>query len=76
VAPLLGRRDVGRDPDPRRKLHGGDEAFRRFHAATRFLPFTGRDSLRRPRELSPLAVGIGVVLTTVLRVFHGRLFGP
>jgi uncharacterized membrane protein len=60
----------------RRKLATAGDAFRRFHASTPFLPFTGRDTLRGLRELSPVAVAIGIALTTALRWFHGSLFGP
>lgn len=36
----------------------------------------GLSSLRGLRELSPLAVGIGVLLTVAIGLFHGTLFGP
>jgi uncharacterized membrane protein len=39
-------------------------------AATPFLPFGGRDSLRGLRELPPLAIAIGVALTVALRWAH------
>jgi uncharacterized membrane protein len=45
-----------------------------WHAATPFLPFTGRATLRGLRELPPLAIAIGVALTFGLRWLHGPLF--
>lgn len=45
-----------------------------WHAATPFLPFTGRATLRGLRELPPLAIAIGVALTVALRWLHGPLF--
>jgi uncharacterized membrane protein len=58
----------------RRKLASGGEAFARFHAQTAFLPFTGPGALQGLREMRlPLALGIG--LATLLRVYHGSLFG-
>ena len=50
--------------------------FRAFWEGTPFLPFSGPNTLRGPRELSPLAVVLGVALTVGLRWFHGSLFGP
>jgi uncharacterized membrane protein len=46
-----------------------------FHAATPFLPFTGRETMRGLREMSPVAVALGVALTVVVRTFHARWFG-
>jgi uncharacterized membrane protein len=57
-----------------RKLATGDEAFRRYHAETPFLPFSGRETLRGLRELSPLALAGGVGATVLLRLFHAQLF--
>jgi uncharacterized membrane protein len=53
-----------------RKLASGPEGFREFHAATPFVPFTGSGTLRALRELSPIAVGIGIVLTIAVRYAH------
>ena len=53
-----------------RKLAGGDAAFRRFHAATAFLPFTRRGAMRGLRELSPLAVGLGLAVALAARCLH------
>lgn len=47
-----------------------------FHAQTPFLPFTGRSTLRGLRELSPIALAVGVALTIALRWYHQPLFGP
>ena len=59
----------------RRKLALGTPGFERFHAATPFLPFTGRDTLRGLRELSPAIVGAGIALTVVVRWLHPSWFG-
>jgi uncharacterized membrane protein len=67
---------VGSRHQDRRKLAANVPGYREFVAATPFLPFTGRETLRGLRELPPLGVAIGVGLTVVLRVFHGTLFGP
>lgn len=56
-----------------RKLATLGESFRRFHAETAFLPFA-RGGLRGLAEV-PIAVGIGVAITVLLRVFHSSLFG-
>ncbi len=58
----------------RRKLASGDEAFRDWYEKTPFLPFTGRETLRGLRELSPMVYGIGIVLTIGFRLLHGPLF--
>lgn len=57
-----------------RKLASGGEDFRRYHAETPFLPFSGRETLRGLRELSPAALVGGIVLTVLLRWFHAPLF--
>jgi uncharacterized membrane protein len=59
----------------RRKLASGGEAYRSFHAATPLLPFTGRETLRGLRELSPLITAAGVGLAVVVRYFHPAWFG-
>ena len=59
----------------RRKLASGGEAYRSFHAATPFLPFTGRETVRGFRELSPLITAAGVGLAVVVRYFHAAWFG-
>ena len=67
---------VGSRHQDQRKLAANVPGYREFVAATPFLPFTGRETLRGLRELPPLGVAIGVGLTVVLRVFHATLFGP
>ena len=49
--------------------------FRAFYEATPFLPFTGRDTLRGLRELSPVVVGAGIAAAAVVRYFHAAWFG-
>ena len=66
---------VGSWHQDRRKLAGGDERFERFHAATPFIPFTGRAALRGLMELSPLAVVIGVAVALVARYLHPSVGG-
>lgn len=57
-----------------RKLAAGDPVFRRFHAGTPFLLFTGRETLRGLRELSPLAIAAGLALGVAVRWLHGSLY--
>jgi len=59
----------------RRKLALGVPGFAAFHAATPFLHFTGRETLRGLRELSPAVLAAGIVLTAVVRWFHPSWFG-
>lgn len=66
---------VGAWHQDQRKLAEGPPGFRAFWEATPFLPFTGRGTLQGLRELSPVALLLGVALTVVLRLFHDRLFG-
>ena len=61
---------VGSWHQDRRKLAGGDPRFERFHAATAFIPFTGRGALRGLMELPPLAVIIGIAVALVARYLH------
>src|SRR5437016_1585989 len=49
--------------------------FRAFYEATPFLPFTGRDTLRGLRELSPVVVVAGIAATAVVRYYHAAWFG-
>ena len=58
-----------------RKLASGDPAFERFHAATSFLPFTGRGALRGLRELPPLAVIVAIALALAARCLHPSTAG-
>lgn len=59
----------------RRKLASGPAALRAFYQQTPFLPFTGPASARGIRELGPVAIVVGVVVTLVLRHFHAAWFG-
>ena len=59
----------------RRKLALGAPGYREFHAATPFVPFTGAATLRGLRELSPVAVAVGLLATAIVRWFHPRWFG-
>jgi len=58
-----------------RKRADGPPGFAAFADATPFFPFTGRDTLQGLRELSPLAVALGVGATWLVRHFHERWFG-
>ena len=58
-----------------RKLAAGDPAYERFHAATSFLPFTGRGAMRGLMELPPLAVIVGIVVALVARCLHPSIGG-
>ena len=59
----------------RRKVAGGDPRFERFHAATSFIPFTGRDAMRGLMELPPRAAIIGVAIALVARYLHPSIGG-
>lgn len=59
----------------RRKLATGPAGYREFYEHTPFLPFTGRDTLRGLRELSPIAVVGGIGLALAIRYFHASWFG-
>lgn len=65
---------VGSWHQDRRKLATEGEAFRAWHAATPFLPFTGRGTLRGLKEIPPLVIAIGTGLTVVFRLLHGPLW--
>jgi len=66
---------VGAWHQDRRKLALGVPGFREFHAATPFLPFTGPETLRGLRELSPVVVAVGFLATGLVRWFHPSWFG-
>ena len=66
---------VGSWHQDQRKLAAGHPRFERFHAATSFIPFTGRDALRGLMELPPLAAIIGVVIALVARYLHPSIGG-
>ena len=67
---------VGARHQDRRKLADGPSGFGAFHAATPFLPFTGKEPLAGLRDLSPFVVSAAIAVTIVLRYFHRSLFGP
>ncbi len=58
-----------------RKLVTDSDRYVEFHAATPLIPFTGRQTLRGLREMSPLAYAIGIGLAVLLRYFHPQWFG-
>ena len=66
---------IGSWHQDRRKLAAGDPQFERFHAATAFIPFTGRDAMRGLMELPPLAAIIGVAIALVARYLHPSIGG-
>jgi uncharacterized membrane protein len=66
---------VGAGHQDGRKLALGVPGFDRFHAATPFLPFTGRETLQGLRELPAAVVGAGIVVTVVVRWLHPVWFG-
>lgn len=64
---------IGCRHQDQRKLAGGDEAFRRFYAATPFLPSPA--GILPALRADPIPIAIGVALTVLVRWFHPRLFG-
>lgn len=66
---------VGCQHQDRRKLASGDEAFRRFHAATPFLPFSRPAGVIEALRSQPLAIAAGVALAVALRWLHPAMFG-
>ena len=66
---------VGSWHQDRRKLAAGDPRFERFHAATSFIPFTGRGAIRGLMELPPRAAIIGVAIALVARYLHPSIAG-
>jgi len=66
---------VGSWHQDRRKLALGVPGFAAFYGRTPFWPFTGSETLQGLRELSPLAVFLGVGLTALIRHFHPSWFG-
>lgn len=57
-----------------RKRARGPASFRRFHAATSFLPFGRRGSLRGVREIPPAVMAAGVLAALGMRWLHGSLW--
>ena len=66
---------IGAAHQDQRKLVTGPPGYREFCAQTPFLPFTGRDTLQGLRELSPIAIGAGILLAVGIRYFHASWFG-
>ena len=66
---------VGAWHQDQRKLALGVPGFRRFYEGTPFLPFTGRETLRGLRELSPAVVVTGIAAAAAVRWFHPSWFG-
>jgi uncharacterized membrane protein len=66
---------IGAWHQDRRKLALDVPGFRRFHDATPFVPFTGRETWRGLRELSPLVVGSGIAVAAAIRWAHPSWFG-
>lgn len=58
-----------------RKLAAPGESYRSFYDRTPLVPFTGGRTLQGLRELSRVALAVGIGLTILLRVFHSNLFG-
>ena len=66
---------VGAAHQDARKSHSGPAGYAEFARETPFLPFTGRDTLRGLRELSPIAVVVGLGAAFAVRWFHASWFG-
>ncbi len=66
---------IGAAHQDQRKLVVGPPGYREFFAQTPFLPFTGRETVRGLRELSPVAVVGGVLLAAGIRYVHAGWFG-
>jgi uncharacterized membrane protein len=58
-----------------RKRIAGPPGYAEFTAATPFLPFTGSQTLRGLRELSKIALAVGILLAIAIRYFHSGWFG-
>lgn len=61
---------VGARHQDARKIAQKVSGYAEFVAATPFLPFTGRETLRGLRELSPVALGIGIGAAVLVRWAH------
>ncbi len=66
---------IGSTHQDRRKLVTDADRYRPFYEATPLIPFTGKSTLRGLKELSWLAIGLGIGATVLVRYFHGSLFG-
>ena len=58
-----------------RKLEGSDVQFKKFHAATAFIPFTKRGAVRGLKELRLVAVIAGVAVALITRFLHPSILG-
>jgi len=67
---------IGTRHQDQRKLASGGEAFRRFHAATPFLPFSRPAGIPAALREQPIPIAIGIALAVLVRWFHPALFGP
>ncbi len=67
---------IGTRHQDQRKLASGGEAFRRFHDATPFTPFSRPAGVLSALREQPIPIALGVVLTIAVRWFHPALFGP
>lgn len=61
--------------DQRKIQTGAPAGYKQFAADTPFFPFTGRDTLQGLRELSPIAVVVGLAAAIAIRFFHSAWFG-
>jgi len=66
---------IGAAHQDQRKLVTGPAGYRGFVEQTPFLPFTGRETLKGLRQLSPIALVVGILLTVGVRYFHASWFG-
>lgn len=67
---------VGARHQDRRKLASTGDAFRRFHDATPFLPFSRPGGVPVALREQPGSFAAGVALAAALRWLHPSLFGP
>ena len=65
---------IGCRHQDQRKLASGDDAFRRFHAATPFLPFSRPAGVVRALREQPLPIALGIASAVALRWLHGVWF--
>ena len=67
---------LGAAHQDQRKIAAGTPAgYAEFVSATPFIPFTGGESLRGLRELSPIALVVGLGAALAVRFFHSSWFG-
>lgn len=57
-----------------RKLDSPEGAYASFCRGSPFIPFTGTDTLKGLREISPIAVLLGIGASAALRYYHDALF--